>query len=52
MGATIYLATYFGGLLDEHQSLENNSFKTLFTILGVAASMYLFIRQAQKLNDD
>jgi hypothetical protein len=52
MGVTIYLGSYFGGLFDEYHNLENNTFTTIFTLLGVAISMYLFIKQAQKINND
>ncbi len=52
MGVTIYLGSYFGGLLDEHHNLDNNRFTVVFTLLGVVVSMYLFIRQAQKINND
>lgn len=52
MGVTIYLGSYFGGLLDENQNLDNNRFTVVFTLLAVLVSMYLFIRQAQKINND
>lgn len=52
MGVTIYLGSYFGGLLDEHNNSENNEFTTVFTLIAVAISMYFFVQQAQKINND
>ena len=52
MGVTIYLGAYFGGVLDDFYNLKSNSFSKGFTFISVIISMYLFIKQAQNINND
>ena len=50
MGATIY-AFYWGGTwLDDHYDIEGEWWTKGLTMLGVIASLYQFIRLANKIS--
>tara|TARA_B100001758_G_C17779590_1_gene289246 strand:+ start:180 stop:398 length:219 start_codon:yes stop_codon:yes gene_type:complete len=52
MGLTVYLGSFIGGWLDEKKSAENNLYTVVCVLLSVFISMYLFIKQAQKINNE
>ena len=50
MGVVIFLISYFGKYLDiKYNNLENTN-TIIFTLIGVAVSMYLIIVQVKKLD--
>ena len=51
MGLTIYLAVYAGKKLDQSYPNEKGWFTIAFTILGVFISIYLLIKQVNKINE-
>ena len=52
MGATIYLGSYIGGVLDKQNHSENSHYTAVFVLISVVIAMYMFIKQAKKLNND
>lgn len=52
MGATIYLAAYFGKKLDEHFQNEKKLITLLFILIGLAASIWIVLRQLKKINEE
>ncbi|NQY06833.1 MAG: AtpZ/AtpI family protein [Flavobacteriaceae bacterium] len=52
MGATIYLAAFCGKKLDQKFPNEQGWFTIGLTLLGVVVSMYLLLKQVNRLNDD
>jgi len=51
MGITIYLFSYLGKWLDVKYPNENDWFNKGFVLFAVFTSMYLLIKQVNKLND-
>ena len=51
MGITIYLFSYLGKWLDIKYPNENGWFNKGFVLFAVFTSMYLLIKQVNKLND-
>jgi len=52
MGATIFLGAYGGKLLDEKYSGDKKWFTIIFTLAAVALSLYVVLRQVNKLNTE
>jgi uncharacterized membrane protein YfcA len=52
MGVTIFLGAYFGRWLDEQYPSDKKWFTMIMTILAVVVSLYLVIKQVNKLNQD
>jgi F0F1-type ATP synthase assembly protein I len=52
MGATIFLAAYAGKWLDGIYPSSKKWFTIVFTLLGVALSLYNVLRQINKINDE
>ncbi|MBQ4820125.1 AtpZ/AtpI family protein [Aquimarina sp. MMG016] len=50
MGATIFLCAYVGKKLDAYYELEKQWFTMGFVIFGVAASLYLVLKQLDRIN--
>ena len=50
MGATIYLFTYFGNLLDEKYPQNIKLYTLILTVLGVLISIYTINKQLQNIN--
>ena len=50
MGATIYAFYWCGSWLDGHYQVEGGWWTKGFTMLGVVASLYQFIRQANQIS--
>lgn len=50
MGITIYLAAFFGKKLDDKYPNEKNYFTIFLTLLGVAISIFITIKQLNNLN--
>ncbi len=50
MGATIFLCAYTGKKLDEYYELEKQWFTMGLVIFGVTASIYLVIKQLNRIN--
>ena len=50
MGATIYLAAYFGKKLDIYFQNEKKIFTLLLVLLGLAVSIWNVLRQLKKIN--
>ncbi len=50
MGATIYLFVSLGKWLDEHYNGSNKGYVILTTLLGVGISLYLIVKQLNKIN--
>lgn len=50
MGVIIFLGAKGGQWLDEKYSNEGNLYTVVLTLLSVAVSMYLVIKQTNKLN--
>ena len=50
MGVTIYLFFLFGSWLDRVFMNSNQLLMKIITLLGVAISLYQFIKQANQLN--
>lgn len=51
MGATIFLGAYFGKWLDEKYPHDRNWYTILFTLVSVALSLYLVIKDLNKINE-
>ncbi len=52
MGITIYLFIYFGKKLDLNYSNGGKLFTIIFTLLGLAISLYNLLRQLNKINQE
>lgn len=52
MGVTIFLGAYFGKWLDERYASEKKWFTIGMTLLAVFVSLYLVIKQVNKIKDD
>ncbi len=50
MGVIIFLGAKAGQWLDENYSESGTTYTVILTLLSVAISMYLVIRQTKKLN--
>jgi len=50
MGITIYLGAYFGKKLDGIYPNEKNYFTILLTLLGVVVSLFVIIKQLNRIN--
>ena len=50
MGVIIYLGAKGGQWLDEKYGGDSNTYTVVLTLLAVAISMYLVIKQTNKLN--
>ena len=50
MGVIIYLGAKGGQWLDEEYGEDGNTYTVVLTLLAVAISMYLVIKQTNKLN--
>lgn len=50
MGATIFLCAYAGKKLDAHYQFEKQWFTMGLVIFGVTASLYLVIKQLDRIN--
>jgi uncharacterized membrane protein YfcA len=50
MGVTIFLGAYFGRWLDERYPSGKKWFTMIMTILAVVVSLYLVIKQVNKIN--
>ncbi len=50
MGAIIFLFAYIGEKLDAYYELTEKWFTILFVLLGVATSLYMVIKQLNKIN--
>jgi len=50
MGVTIYVFFLLGDWLDEKYNVEGGWWTKGFTMLGVIASLYQFIRQANRIS--
>lgn len=50
MGATIFLCAYVGKKLDVYYDLDKKWFTMGFVLFGVAASLYLVIKQLNRIN--
>ncbi len=50
MGITFYAAAYFGKKLDAHYKLDKNYITLSFIIIGMVLSLYLIIKQLNRLN--
>ncbi|WP_262482901.1 AtpZ/AtpI family protein [Aquimarina aggregata] len=51
MGATIFLCAYAGKNLDLYYQLEKKWFTMGLVLFGVAASLYLVIKQLDRINN-
>ncbi|WP_299608979.1 AtpZ/AtpI family protein [uncultured Aquimarina sp.] len=51
MGAIIFLCAYVGKRLDAYYLLEKKWFTMGFILFGVASSLYLVIKQLNKINN-
>jgi hypothetical protein len=51
MGITIYLGSFVGGYLDEHNTTANNLYTNICVLTSVAISMWMFIKQAKNINN-
>ncbi len=52
MGIIIFLFAKIGMFVDEKYPNKNNVYFLIFTLLGVAFSLYNVIRQVNKINSD
>ncbi|MBP2834317.1 AtpZ/AtpI family protein [Aquimarina sp. U1-2] len=50
MGLTIYLFVIFGKWLDNKVDKSEKTFLVIFTLTGVAFSLYAVLQQIKKLN--
>jgi len=51
MGATIFLGAYFGKWLDAKYPHDRNWFTILFTLLAVGLSLYIVVKDLNKMNE-
>lgn len=52
MGATIGLGAWAGSELDKSQQMEKPIWTIVFSLLGVAISLYLVIRSVNRLSNE
>ena len=52
MGITIYLGAYIGEYFDKKNEINNNLYTNICVLFSVAISLYMFIKQANKLNNE
>ncbi len=50
MGVIIYLGAWLGQWLDAKDEEGSNTYTVFFTLVAVAISMYLVVKQTKKLN--
>ncbi|HET7360549.1 MAG TPA: AtpZ/AtpI family protein [Salinimicrobium sp.] len=50
MGATIFICAWIGKELDERYPMEKNWFTIGFVLFGVAASLYVVLKQLKSFN--
>ena len=50
MGAIIFIFVKLGVWLDQNYNPEGKVFTVIFTLLGVAGSLFLVVKQTNKLN--
>ncbi len=50
MGATIFICAYIGKKLDSYYQLEKRWFTMGFVLFGVTASIYVVIKQLNRIN--
>ncbi|GAA4109909.1 hypothetical protein GCM10022393_06740 [Aquimarina addita] len=50
MGAIIFVCAYLGKKADEYYQLEKNWFTMGLVLFGVASSLYLVIKQLERIN--
>ncbi|WP_235016428.1 AtpZ/AtpI family protein [Aquimarina sp. AU474] len=50
MGATIFICAYIGKKLDTYYQLEKRWFTMVFVLFGVTASIYVVIKQLNRIN--
>lgn len=50
MGAIIFACAYIGKKLDEHYAFEKKWFTMVFVLFGVGSSLYLVLKQLNRLN--
>lgn len=51
MGAIIFVCAYIGKRLDTYYQLEKNWCTMVFVLLGVGSSLYLVIKQLDRINN-
>lgn len=51
MGATIFICAWIGKKLDEKYPSDKNWFTIGFVLFGVAASVYVVLKQLKRFND-
>jgi len=51
MGAIIFVCAYIGKRLDAYYQLEKNWCTMIFVLLGVGSSLYLVIKQLDRINN-
>lgn len=51
MGATIFICAWIGKELDERYPMEKNWFTIGFVLFGVAASLYVVLKQLKSFNN-
>ena len=52
LGATIYLAAYFGKRLDNHFLMEKKLFTLGFVLIALIASIWSIVKQLNKINNE
>ncbi len=52
MGITIFAGAYFGKWLDEKYPSDKKWFTIGFTLLAVALSLFIVLRQVNKINNE
>jgi len=51
MGATIFVAAYFGNKLDAHYKHEKNIITLIFILIAMGFSIWSILRQLKKMNE-
>ena len=52
MGIIIYLGAYLGKYLDVQAENEKNYYTALCVLASVIVALYMFVKQAKKIQDD
>ena len=52
MGVVIYLGAYLGKSLDAQTENEKNYYTALCVLASVIVALYMFVKQAKKIQDD
>ena len=52
LGASMYVASLFGGWLDAKFALQTKWFSLLFVVLALIAFIYSLVKQLNKLNNE